>query len=111
MPSLTTASQRGVRQTVEPEVHLTKVWSDKHVEEFTIEVCDGVSVFSSKAYVGKDFVENLISDLAGFRNHIYGGLYDFKLGEFGPEYAGGAFHARLNFQKARQALRLYTLSV
>ena len=30
---------------------------------------------------------------------MYGGIYDIRLGSFGPEYASGTFHARLHFQK------------
>jgi hypothetical protein len=33
-----------------------------------------------------------------FKLHIYGGLFDLEFGEFGPEYANGAFHARFHFQ-------------
>jgi hypothetical protein len=33
-----------------------------------------------------------------FKNHVHGGIFDIVLGSFGPEYAGGAFHARLHFQ-------------
>jgi hypothetical protein len=29
---------------------------------------------------------------------VHGGIYDIAFGSFGPEYAGGAFHARLHFQ-------------
>ena len=32
--------------------------------------------------------------------HVHGGLFDIRMGEFGPEYASGAFHARLHFQKS-----------
>jgi hypothetical protein len=33
-----------------------------------------------------------------FKDQIYGGIYDLEFGSFGPEYASGAFHARLQFQ-------------
>jgi len=28
---------------------------------------------------------------------LHGGLFDLRFGEFGPEYANGAFHARFHF--------------
>jgi hypothetical protein len=28
---------------------------------------------------------------------VYGGIYDIEFGKFGPEFANGAFHARLHF--------------
>jgi hypothetical protein len=37
--------------------------------------------------------------LAPSKDHVYGGIYDIQFGVFGPEYASGAFHARLHFHK------------
>jgi hypothetical protein len=38
-----------------------------------------------------------VSQLDAFKDHIHGGLFDMRFGEFGPEYASGAFHARFHF--------------
>src|SRR5205814_6708344 len=40
-----------------------------------------------------------IEKLSTFKTHIHGGLLDLRFGEFGCEYANGAFHARLHFSK------------
>ena len=45
--------------------------------------------------------------LGVFKDHVHGGLLDIRFGEFGPEYASGAFHARLHFHKPG---RLYITS-
>lgn len=37
--------------------------------------------------------------LETFKDHVHGGIYDLRFGEFGPEFGSGAFHARLHFQK------------
>jgi hypothetical protein len=50
-------------------------------------------------YVGHQGMKDLIVELSIFKDHIYGGIYDIQMGEFGPEYASGAFHARLHFHQ------------
>jgi hypothetical protein len=81
-----------------PGIHLTKIWFDNEVVEFEIKSSDGKSLFSNKAYVGHRDLNDLIEGLSTFKHHVYGGLCDIAFGSFGPEYAGGAFHARLHFQ-------------
>jgi len=41
-----------------------------------------------------------VEKLTVFKDHVYGGLYDLRFGEFGPEYASGAFHARFEFHRS-----------
>lgn len=53
--------------------------------ELRIEVCDGTSTFSNKVYVGNQDLCNVVVALNTFKDHIYGGLYDLRFGEFGPE--------------------------
>lgn len=65
--------------------------------ELRIEACDGTSSFSNKVYVGHQNLSDLVVELNTFKDHIYGGLYDLRFGEFGPEYDSGALHARLHF--------------
>jgi hypothetical protein len=67
--------------------------------ELKIDVSDGTSLFSNQVYVGYSDFANAISQLETFKDHIHGGLLDVRFGEFGPEYANGAFHARFHFPK------------
>ena len=80
------------------KIHFQKIWFDDDIIEIKVEISDGTSLFSNNVYLGYDTLETLIKDLNVFRENIYGGIYDIKLGEFGPEYANGAFQARLHFQ-------------
>jgi len=84
---------------MKPGILLTKIWSDDDMVELKIDVSDGVSAFSNKIYVGySDFADN-VSRLDAFKDHVHGGLVDIRFGEFGPEYASGALHARFHFPK------------
>jgi hypothetical protein len=83
--------------TMNPRITLRKVWNDDDVIELTVEVSDGKSMFSNNVYVATHAIEELTKNLTAFREHVYGGLYDIRFGEFGPEYANGAFQARLHF--------------
>jgi hypothetical protein len=82
-----------------PGIYLKKIWFDEDVVELKIDSSDGNSLFSNKVYVGHQELDDLIAGLNIFRDHVHGGIYDIELGEFGPEYANGAFHARLHFLK------------
>ena len=75
-----------------------KIWFDDDLVELRISSSDGTSVFVNKVYAGHQTVENLVVGLSAFKHKVYGGIYDIVFGEFGPEYASGAFHARLHFQ-------------
>lgn len=67
--------------------------------EFAIEVADGASRFANRVYVGYRSLADAIANLDSFKTHVHGGLLDVRFGEFGPEYANGAFHARFHFPK------------
>ena len=84
---------------MKPGIHLAKIWSDDDVIELKIDVCDGASTFSNRVYLGYDALANAVQGLDSFKNAIHGGLFDLRFGEFGPEYANGAFHARFDFAK------------
>lgn len=84
---------------MKPGIYLKKIWFDEDVIELKIDSFDGDSLFSNKVYVGHQEMNDLIDGLNIFRDHVHGGIYNIQFGEFGPEYANGAFHARLHFQK------------
>lgn len=87
---------------MKPGIYFKKIWFDDDVVELKIDSFDGNSLFSNKVYVGHQGMKDLIAELSVFRDHVYGGSYDIQMGEFGPEYASGAFHARLHFHKHSQ---------
>ena len=80
-----------------PSIAIEKVWSDDDVVEFEITTSDGCSQFRVKVYAGHANLESLVADLDRFKGQVYGGIYDMEFGKFGPEYANGAFQARLHF--------------
>ena len=84
---------------MKPSIHLTKIWFDDDMIELQIDVSDGISSFSNKVYVGYPAFTDVIAKLDSFKHHVHGGLLDIRFGEFGPEWASGAFHARLHFPK------------
>jgi len=92
---------------MKPGIQFTKVWFDDDVIELKVEVSDGISSFSNLVYLGYSSLTEIVRKLGVFRDHIHGGLLDIQFGEFGPEYANGAFHARLHFPRPG---RLYITS-
>ena len=78
-------------------IRLAKLWFDIDIVELRVEVCDGSSLFVNHVYVGHDALDETVSSLDAFRTHVHGGLLNIRFGEFGPEYAKGAFHARFHF--------------
>ncbi|MBX9605940.1 MAG: hypothetical protein K2Y51_06925 [Gammaproteobacteria bacterium] len=78
-------------------IHISRIWSDDDVVELRILVSDGAASFSNKSYIGHAALEDAVSSLQVFKGDVRGGLLDLRFGEFGPEYAGGAFHARFHF--------------
>ncbi len=79
-------------------IFFSKIWLDDDMIELRIQVSDGQSIFANEVYVGHQDLKNVVADLEQFKNQVYGGIYDIIFGGFGPEYAHGAFHARLHFQ-------------
>jgi hypothetical protein len=82
---------------MKPGIQISKVWADDDVVELRVSVSDGTSSFSNKVYVGHAALDDAVSSLHVFKDHVHGGLLDLRFGEFGPEYANGAFHARFHF--------------
>lgn len=78
-------------------IHIARIWSDDDMVELEIAVADGMSRFVNRVYVGFPGLAETISQLEIFSRHVHGGLLDVRFGEFGCEFANGAFHARLHF--------------
>ncbi|TPQ25794.1 hypothetical protein [Methylomonas koyamae] len=85
---------------MKPAIAFKKIWEDDDMVELTISFSDGKSLFQCDVYVGHQTMAEAVNDLSVFKNQIYGGLYDLRFGEFGPEYASGAFHARFEFHRS-----------
>lgn len=83
---------------MKPGISFTKIWFDDDMVELRIQVSNGQSAFVNEVYVGHQQLTGLVADLSRFKTHVHGGIYDIAFGSFGPEYAHGAFHARLHFQ-------------
>ncbi|WP_221049349.1 hypothetical protein [Shewanella carassii] len=83
---------------MKPGITFENIWHDEDMYEFRISSSDGVSVFIHDVYVGYGTFDETIAGLDAFKSQVYGGIYDIEFGSFGPEYASGAFHARLHFQ-------------
>ena len=81
-------------------MRFTKIWFDNDMVELQVDVSDGTSLFSNRIYVGHSTLAQIVNDLEAFKDEVYGGLLDVRLGEFGPEYASGALQARLHFPNA-----------
>lgn len=80
-----------------PSISIEKVWSDDDVMEFEITASDGSSQFCTKVYTGHENLKSMVADLHRFKDEWHGGIYDMEFGKFGPEFANGAFQARLHF--------------
>lgn len=80
-------------------IQFEKIWSDDDVIELRVTVSDGTSSFVNEVYVGHGSFADALAALGRFKDQVHGGLLDIRFGEFGPEYANGAFHARFHFPK------------
>jgi len=89
---------------MKPRIAIKRTWLDDDVALLTFEVCDGTSFFSNDAYAGLDWGTKASTALARFGQQIHGGLFNLETGNGGPEYAGGAFHARFHFYKPTMLL-------
>lgn len=82
-----------------PSIKIKKIWNDEDITELKVTVNNGRSSFSNNVYIGMGELDNLFKSLDSFNTHYYGGLRNIEFGQFGREYANGAFHARLHFPK------------
>ena len=94
---------------MEAGIFFEKKWSDDDLIELEVVASDGRSQFCTRVYVGHDSLTKLATDLDRFKSHIHGGVFDVCLGEFGPEYANGAFHARLHFHPPGRGILFITV--
>lgn len=90
-----------------PSIVIEKVWSDDDLVEFRITTTDGCSLFCVNVYSGHEHLRSLVADLDRFKVQLSGGIFDIEFGKFGPEYAKGAFQARLHFRSNGRG-RLFT---
>lgn len=79
------------------EISLSRIWSDDDLTELRIAVTGTSSSFANSVYAGHDTLASLARQMLEFRRAVVGSA-DIRLGEFGPEYAGGGFHAHLEFR-------------
>lgn len=63
-----------------------------------VRASDEHASISTYMYVGHTAMRELAAALNRFKDCYTGSLFDLELGKFGPEYAGGALHARLHVQ-------------
>src|SRR5688500_8258294 len=82
---------------MKPGIRFSRVWSDDDVVELEVRVSDGVSSFSNQVYVGHAVLKEAVSSLRIFKDHVHGGLFELRFGEFGSKNAICAFHARFHF--------------
>ena len=80
---------------------------DDDIAELEVRVSDGNSSFCNKVYGGHEDIRKIARDLDAFRLQVHGGIYDFKPGGFGPEYANGAFNARFHFFNGKLFVSTY----
>ena len=84
---------------MQPGIRFTKLSSDEDMLRLNIEICDGRSLFTTDVYVGHTYLADIVIGLHKFKDQIYGGLFNLRFGEFGPEYALGALDVRMHFRK------------
>jgi hypothetical protein len=84
---------------MKPGIRFAKIWTDEDMLELHVEICDGRSLFVTRIYVGHQLLADTVSGLHRFKDQIYGGLFNLRFGEFGPEYASGALDMRMHFRK------------
>ena len=84
---------------MEPHIAIKVSEYDEDIIELTFEVCDGTSQMVSSAIVNLDWLQSHAHGLTTFSQQVYGGIYNVRAGEIGPEYAGGAFRARFHYYR------------
>jgi hypothetical protein len=87
-----------------PYIRFVEEWSDEHVVELRVEVCDGTSSFVNRVYAGHDQLRHAVAGLHGFQGQTDGDTFDLRFGEFGPDCASGAFDARLQYRRRGKIL-------
>lgn len=92
---------------MKPGMRFTKLSADEDMLEVRVEISDGASLFVTRIHVGHRQLADAVSGLHRFKDHVNGGLFNLRFGEFGPEYASGALDARMHFrERARLLVRV-----
>jgi hypothetical protein len=84
---------------MQPRLRFTQIGVSREPLRLKVEIGNGASVFSTEALISIQQLERIVSGLESFKVQIYGGLFNFQIGEFGCEYSGGALSARLQFKE------------
>lgn len=96
---------------MKPGIIFTRLWADEDMLELRVEICDGRSLFVNEIYVGHQALADTVSRTEVFKGQVYGGLFNLRFGEFGPEYASGALDIRMQFrQRGKLLLRVLAQS-
>ena len=82
-------------------LRLARVWYDNDMDELRVGADGPDTGFAVTAYVGRTDFMKALQDLRLFAKPVHGGLCDLRFGDFGPEYANGAVHVRLQWVKGR----------
>ena len=84
-------------------IKLSIIWSDatEDLIQLEISVSDQDCTFLNKVYTSLSEITQAVNHLEVFKSQVHGGIFDFRFGSFGPEYACGAFLARCHFLKGR----------
>ena len=81
-----------------------KVSEDEDMLVLRVAISDGSSRFVNDIYVGHRQLADTVVELQRFKDHINGGLFNLRFGEFGPEYASGALDVRMQFRTRAKLL-------
>ena len=96
---------------MKPGLRFTKLSADEDMVELRVDICDGRSMFVNEIYVGHRVLAETVSGIELFKDQLYGGLFNLRFDEFGPEYASGALDIRMQFrQRGRLFLRVLAQS-
>jgi hypothetical protein len=76
-----------------------KLWFDDDVVELEITTSSDEASFRCRVFASHEVFKSVAEELNVFKHHIHGGIFDIRFGATGPEFAGGAFHARLHFHQ------------
>lgn len=76
-----------------------KLSEDEDMLVLRVDIGDGRSRFVNDIYVGHRQLAGIVQGLQRFKDHIDGGRFDLRLGEFGPAYASGALDVHMQFRE------------
>jgi len=83
-------------------LRFSRIWHDDDLIELRMEVTDRTSSFATTAYTTEIELVRMHESLVEYRDRLGDYVMELRFGEFGPEAANGAFHARLQFHAPGQ---------